>query len=120
MASRDAANPFESALRAVAADTPGLHVEPQVSIYDPHFLGRPDLVDERLGIVLEADSLEWHGGHAALGRDARRYDEFAVRGWLVLRFAWEHVMSDQAWVRAMLLAAVAERSERRCWGCRAA
>jgi len=33
---------------------PGLHVKPQVSVYDPHFLGRPDLVDERLGIILEA------------------------------------------------------------------
>ena len=120
LASADKANPFESGLHSIAAAVPGLHVRPQVSVYDPHFLGRPDLVDERLGIVLEADSFEWHGGRAALGRDARRYDEFAVRGWLVLRFAWEHVMSDQAWVRAMLLAAVAERSERRCWGCRAA
>jgi hypothetical protein len=25
-----------------------------VSIYDPQFLGRPDLVDERLGVILEA------------------------------------------------------------------
>ena len=52
-------------------DLPGLTVEPQVSIRAGHeFLGRPDLVDERLGIILEADSFEWHGDRAALARDA--------------------------------------------------
>jgi len=120
MATPEAANPFESGLRAVADDVPGLHVKPQVSVYDPLFLGRPDLVDERLGIILEADSFEWHGSRAALRRDSRRYDAFVVRGWLVLRFAWEDVMFDQAWVRQMLEAAVAERADRRCVSCRAA
>ncbi len=120
LASPDAANPFESGLRAIAVDVHGLTVRPQVSVYDPGFLGRPDLVDERLRIALEADSFEWHGGRAALRRDARRYDAFAVRGWLVLRFAWEDVMFDQAWVRSILVAAVAERADRACVGCRAA
>lgn len=120
LATPEAANPFESGLRAIAVDVSGLHVRPQVSIYDPNFLGRPDLVDERLGIILEADSFEWHGSRAALRRDARRYDMFAVRGWLVLRFAWEDVMFDQQWVRSVLEAAVAERADRRCTTCRAA
>jgi very-short-patch-repair endonuclease len=120
IATADAMNPFESGLRAIADGVVGLRVRPQVSIYDPHFLGRPDLVDERLGIILEADSFEWHGSRAALRRDARRYDEFVVRGWLVLRFAWEDVMHDQPWVRLMLEAAVAERADRRCLTCRAA
>jgi predicted transcriptional regulator of viral defense system len=65
LASSDKANPFESGLHAIAAEVPGLDVRPQVAICDPHFLGRPDFVDERLGIVLEADSFEWHGGRAA-------------------------------------------------------
>ena len=120
LASREKANPFESGLHAIAADVPGLHVRPQVAIREPHFLGRPDLVDERLGIVLEADSFEWHGNRAALKRDARRYDELVVRGWLVLRFAWEHVMFEPLWVTSLLVAAVAERSDRRCATCRAA
>jgi very-short-patch-repair endonuclease len=120
MATAEAANPFESALRGIAVDVDGLNVRPQVSIYDPHFLGRPDLVDERLGIILEADSFEWHGSRAALQRDARRYDVFVVRGWLVLRFAWEDVMFDQTWVRSILEAAVAQQADRRCVGCRAA
>jgi very-short-patch-repair endonuclease len=120
IATPEAANPFESALRGIADDVEGLRVRPQVSIYDPHFLGRPDLVDERLGIILEADSFEWHGSRAALRRDAKRYDAFVVRGWLVLRFAWEDVMFDQTWVRSMLEAAVAQQADPRCMTCRSA
>jgi hypothetical protein len=120
LASADKANPFESGLHAIASGVPRLQVKPQVSVYDPGFLGRPDFVDERLGIILEADSFEWHGGRAALRSDARRYDEFVVRGWLVLRFAWEDVMFDPAWVASILAAAVAERSDQRCRACRAA
>ena len=51
IATADAVNPFESGLRAIADGVAGLHVRPQVSIDDPHFLGRPDLVDERLGSI---------------------------------------------------------------------
>jgi very-short-patch-repair endonuclease len=111
-----AANGFESALRAITLTVPGLHVVPQVAIREPAFLGRPDLVDEQLGIILEADSFEWHGDRAALVRDARRYNQFVVHGWLVLRFTWEDVMFHPDDVRLVLIAAVAERTERRC-GC---
>ena len=112
-----AANAFESALRAVAIDVPGLDVVPQVSLRSGAvFLGRPDLVDERLGVVLEADFFEWHGDRAALARDARRYNRLAVNGWLVLRFTWEDVMFHPDEVALILQAAVAERTERRC-GC---
>jgi very-short-patch-repair endonuclease len=119
-ASSEKANPFESGLHAIATEVAGLHVRPQVAIREPHFLGRPDLVDPALRIVLEADSFEWHGGRSALSRDARRYDELTVRGWLVLRFSWDHVMHEADWVRSMLVAAVAERSDQRCPACRAA
>lgn len=109
-----AANAFESTLRAIALSVDGLDVVPQRSIREPHFLGRPDLVDERLRIVLEADSFEWHGGRAALRRDARRYNAFSVHGWLVLRFAWEDVMFEPELVRQTIIAAVEERTERAC------
>lgn len=108
------ANAFESTLRAICLAVPGLGVTPQLSLYGSSFLGRPDLVDERLGLVLEADSFEWHGGRAALARDARRYNRFVVNGWWVLRFSWEDVMLDPDAVRAVLEAAVAERTERPC------
>lgn len=105
--SPDAANPFESALRAIAHDVPGLHVQPQRVIGLRGSDVRPDLVDEDLRIVLEADSFEWHGGRADLARDAHRYNLLVVEGWLVLRFAWEDVMLDAAHVRAVLIDAVA-------------
>jgi very-short-patch-repair endonuclease len=105
-------NPFESVLRAIALDVPGLDVEPQVRIRgDLGLVARSDLVDRRLRIVLEADSFEWHGDRTALRRDARRYDLLVANGWVVLRFAWEDVMHDQGWVRSVLGATVA-RTER--------
>ncbi len=117
----EAANPFESALRAIAIEIPGLNVRPQVPLFAPaEFLGQPDLVDEDLRIVLEADSFEWHGDRAALRHDARRYDLMVVNGWLVLRFAWEDVMFDPMWVRSILEAAVYERTYRSCPQCSAA
>jgi len=102
-------NPFESSLHAVALGVPGLTVRPQVRIERHGRVVRPDLVDEALGIVLEADSFAWHGDRAALRSDARRYDELVADGWLVLRFAWEDVMHDPGWVHDVLVRVVALR-----------
>ena len=115
LADARSANGFESALRSIAVTVPGLSVRPQVSIRCcGSFLGRPDLVDEELEILLEADSFEWHGRREALARDTRRYNAFVVHGWLVLRFAWEDVMFDPEGVRATLVAVVAQRTQRTC------
>ena len=65
---------------------------------------RPDLVDARLKIALEADSFEHHGSRKALVLDCVRYDNLVADGWTVLRFAWEQVMYEPAWVRSTLLA----------------
>jgi very-short-patch-repair endonuclease len=101
-------NPFESALRAIAHEVPGLRVVPQVVITDGDgFVARPDLVDERLWLVIEADSFEWHGKRSALASDARRYNSLVVRGWIVLRFSYEDVMFHPEDVRRTLIAAVA-------------
>ncbi|UUZ58791.1 DUF559 domain-containing protein [Nocardioides sp. B-3] len=109
-ADKRAANPFESVLRALALEVPGLSVEPQVGIRGELGLDvRPDLVDRRRRIVLEADSFEWHGDRAALRRDARRYDLLVVNGWTVLRFSREDVMHDPGVGRVVLIAAVADR-----------
>jgi very-short-patch-repair endonuclease len=106
-ATSEAANPFESVLRSIALDVPGLSVEPQVTIREPDIVVRPDLVDRASRIVVEADSYEWHGGRAQLSADARRYDLLVVNGWLVLRFSYEHVMTQPDFVRRVLVAAVA-------------
>jgi very-short-patch-repair endonuclease len=68
--------------------------------------GRPDLVDERLGLVVEAESFEFHGQRRALRRDCERYTALVLLGWTVVRFAWEHVMFDPAYVSATLAQAV--------------
>lgn len=108
----EAANAFESSLRAIALDVPGLGVEPQVLIRETEPWCRPDLVDRDLRIVLEADSFEWHGDRVALARDAKRYNLLVAAGWLVLRFAWEDVMFDPDYVAVVLRAVVAERAQR--------
>ena len=115
-----AANPFESALRAICLEVEGLDVVPQVAIHDPHFLGRPDLVDCRLRILLEADSFEWHGTREALVRDARRYNALVAAGWLVLRFTWDDVMHHPDLVAATLRSVVKRRTELLCPACIAA
>ncbi|MFT4010403.1 MAG: DUF559 domain-containing protein [Nocardioidaceae bacterium] len=99
-----AANPFESVLRAIALDVPGLSIEPQVVIRHGAFVCRPDLVDVVHRIVVEADSHEFHSSREALKKDIERYTGLTCRGWRVVRFAWEHVMFDPGYVRACLLA----------------
>lgn len=93
------ANVFESSLRAEVLDILSFKPEPQVGIHGHGWSVRPDLVDVRLGIALEADSFEWHGTRDALSADARKYDLLVAAGWLVLRFSYEHVMTQPAFVR---------------------
>jgi very-short-patch-repair endonuclease len=102
-----AANPFESVLRAIALDVPGIDVRPQVEITGRGFSVRPDLVDVERRLVVEADSFAWHGDRSSLRWDSQRYNNLVVRGWLVLRFAWEDVMHDPAYVRRTLTAVAA-------------
>ena len=97
-----AANPFESVLRAIALDVPGLDLRPQVVIRDRGWTGRPDLVDEGRRLVVEAESFEFHGRRNALRRDCERYTALTLLGWTVVRFAWEHVMFDPGYVSGVL------------------
>jgi very-short-patch-repair endonuclease len=108
-----AANPFESVLRAIALDVPGLELRPQVVIDEDGSVGRPDLVDVERRIVAEADSFEFHGRRQALRRDCERYTALALRGWLVLRFSWENVMFEAAYVGDCFHRAVHQRPRRR-------
>jgi very-short-patch-repair endonuclease len=98
------ANPFESVLKAIAIDVPGLCVEPQQQVGD---VGLVDLLDKRLRLVIEADSFEFHSSRPSLARDIRRYTGFARLGYVVVRFTWEEAMFDADYVRAVLLDMVA-------------
>jgi very-short-patch-repair endonuclease len=99
-ASAKAANPFESVLRAIALDVPGLVVEPQCPVGD---VGKADVGDPVLRIVAEAESWEWHGVKEAFLYDVRRYTAMVRLGWLVVRFTWDDVMHKPEYVRAVLL-----------------
>lgn len=104
-ASHLAANPFESVLRAIALDVPGVDLEPQVVIADQLGKGRPDLADRRRRLVVEAESHSFHSRRGDLRRDCRRYTKLVLLGWRVLRFAWEDVMFHPDYVRDCLLQA---------------
>lgn len=101
-ASPEAANPFESALRAVVveAELPGF--VPQHRIAAGTLRAQVDLADPRLRLAVEGDSYTYHGTRGAFVRDCRRYDELVRAGWTVLRFTWEHVMFEPSWVAALI------------------
>lgn len=94
-----AANPFESLVRAASADVPGLRLQPQVPLWVGGRWVRPDLVDERLRMIAEADSFEFHTTRRQIDHDCWRYNELSLDDWLVLRFSWTHAMHQQPWVR---------------------
>ena len=108
-----AANPFESGLRAIVIDTGVSGFEPQVTVRSGQLSMRVDLGDRVRRIALEADSFTYHGSRDALERDCRRYNELVRSGWIVLRFAWEHVMFHQAWASALIMETCALRDAER-------
>ena len=99
LADARADNPFESCVRALALDVPGLTLEPQVQVDN---VGWADLVDVRLRIVVECDSWAFHSGPDLFRRDVRRYTDMVRRGWLVVRFVWEDVTGRPDRVRDVL------------------
>jgi very-short-patch-repair endonuclease len=95
----DAANAFESALRAAVVEARVSGFVPQCRIAVPGYrLVVVDLGDPRRRIALEADSFAHHGGRREFRDDCRRYNQLVAAGWLVLRFTWEDVMFDAAGV----------------------
>ncbi|MBB6629871.1 DUF559 domain-containing protein [Nocardioides sp. KIGAM211] len=96
-----AANPFESVLRGACVEA-GLGVVPQQRIALATGEVRPDLVCRGRRVVLEADSWTWHTGKEAHTRDCARYNALVLAGWRVLRFTWEQVMLQPAYVRWVL------------------
>ncbi|MBI4944132.1 MAG: DUF559 domain-containing protein [Actinobacteria bacterium] len=96
----EAANPFESCLRAVVLDAGLVGFEPQYRV--PGTPYAVDLADPVHRVALEADSFRHHGDRAAFRADCRRYDELVRIDWAVLRFAWEDVMFDRTWVARLV------------------
>jgi len=105
-----AANAFESVLRALCIEA-GLDVEPQAPVDLGTGVVHPDLVDAGRRLAIEADSVTWHTKPKAHTRDCARYNLLVIRGWRVLRFSWQQVMRDQAYVRWVLAELLAPSSE---------
>lgn len=103
-----AANPFESCLRAIALDVPGLEPRPQFQVADSGCFATVDLGDPARRIALAAEGFEHHGTRSGLQRDCRRYTELATCGWRLLRYTWHDVMTRPAWVRWTIAATLAE------------
>jgi very-short-patch-repair endonuclease len=104
-------NPFESVLRAIVLGAGFTGFVPQQPVrLRGGSIVHVDLGDPALRIAIEADSFAHHGDRWALRNDCRRYDELLRVGWVVIRFAWEHVMSDAPWVGATLLDVVRSRA----------
>jgi len=111
-ADRRAANPFESALRALAIEA-GLGVIPQYRVRVGGLTLHPDLADPLQGIAVEAESWEFHGKEkSAFERDCERYTLLTAAGWRVLRFTWRQVIHDPGWVLERLGETRAEAARR--------
>jgi very-short-patch-repair endonuclease len=102
-----AANPLESMLRAIALEVSGLSVRPQVEIRLPGFTVHPDLVDERLGLVIEAEGFMFHAATPRqFDRDVERYTQLVATGRTVARFTRSQVEEHPDYVQRTLTSLV--------------
>ncbi|WP_112248861.1 hypothetical protein [Kribbella monticola] len=93
-----AASALESMLRSRVIDAGVSGFIPQYEVRGRAFFARVDLGNPLLRIAIEADSFAHHATRDSLRRDCRRYTSLAAEGWLLLRYSWEDVMLDDAWV----------------------
>jgi len=100
---------LESVLRALLISAGIEGFEPQLQVTHGSFRARVDLGHRTARLVLEAEGFEFHGSRRDFAADCHRYDELVAAGWLVLRFTYEQVIGDPAWVAATVRAALAQR-----------
>ena len=107
MLDRRAANAFESCARAILVEAGITGFQTQVSIRDRDgWIGRVDLANRTLRIVIECEGFETHGGRSAFVRDLVRFTSLVSAGWRPLRFTWEQVMFHPEWVARRVRATV--------------
>jgi very-short-patch-repair endonuclease len=100
---------LESVLRSLLIDAGVDGFEPQVLVTHGSFRARVDLGHRVALLALEAEGFAFHGSRRDFAADCHRYDELVAAGWLVLRFTYEQVIGDPAWVIATVRAALAQR-----------
>lgn len=99
-----AANPFESALRAILIEA-SIPVVPQWATTIDGITYYPDLADPINGLAIEANSFAHHAAKSDHDADCVRYNALVIGGWTVLRFTWEQVMFSPREVTATVVAA---------------
>jgi very-short-patch-repair endonuclease len=109
-------NPFESCLRAIALEVEGWAPRAQAAVPG---VGRADVGDPDLRVVLEAESYEFHALPEAFSYDLRRYSAMVRAGWVVLRFGWDDVMHRPDAVRSTIRDVVRRQQQavRQCPRC---
>ena len=104
-----AKNPFESGLRGITISA-GYDFVPQYEVRVGAMTVHPDLVDPINGIILEADSWGFHADKEAHDRDCQRYTMLTADGWIVLRFTYDQVMFQPAYVLRCIALALSQRA----------
>jgi very-short-patch-repair endonuclease len=97
---------LESMLRALLISNGVDGFEPQVAVRSGTFRARVDLGHRAAQVALEAEGYEFHGSADDFAADCGRYDELVMAGWAVLRFTYQHVIGNPAWVVRTTEAAV--------------
>ncbi len=64
--------------------------------------GRVDVCYPDHRLVVEADSVRWHGSPEAFQEDRERDNRAQLAGWTILRFTWEDITKRQAYVVASI------------------
>jgi len=82
------------------------------AVRDEHgrVLAEIDFADPHLMIAVEVDGRAFHSDRRSFERDRKRQNMLTLRGWTVLRFTWERIVSDPAGVMAEVLAATSARA----------
>jgi very-short-patch-repair endonuclease len=82
------------------------------AVRDEHgrVLAEIDFADPHLMIAVEVDGRAFHSDRRSFERDRKRQNMLTLRGWTVLRFTWERIVSDPAAVMAEVIAATSARA----------
>lgn len=113
LADERAANPFESALRAIVLGVGLTGFVPQLVVTGRNLFAQVDLGDPSRRVAFEADGYGVHGTRRAFAVDLARHDDLQGEDWVTRRFAFEHVLRRPAWVGSHALAAASQRVVRR-------
>lgn len=75
-----------------------------------HVNGRVDLAYPNARVIIEGDSLKWHGTPEAFQIDRQRDNLAQLAGWIILRFTWEDITKRPAYVVSTVRRALEVRS----------